>query len=95
LDPQQALRAKLAEIGELVDQLVAERDQLRSELEQTTAERRILPHAYADLAFPAEELDRARQQSGGCPLGQIMGQLHVLAEDRPVMVSVVNRLDQK
>ena len=74
--------ASLAELRQLVDQLQAERDhlqqrvdQLQAERDRMQAERNQLLHAWADLHFPEDELDRRSRETGGGPLSELLQRL--------------------
>lgn len=74
--------ALVSELRQLVNQLFVEREQTRERLEQVQAERdrlqvernRLL-HAYADLAFPEEELRQVEQEGPGRTLAEIWERL--------------------
>lgn len=72
----------LAEVRDLVEQLQTERDQLRQQVKELESERdrlrtehKMLLHAWADLRFSEEELERREQEPGGCSLAEIWQRL--------------------
>jgi predicted nuclease with TOPRIM domain len=84
-----SLRARLAqfaseltEVLQLVDQVQAERDQLKQRVEHLEAEcRRLgaersqLLHAWADTQITEEELDRRSREPRGCSLAELFQKL--------------------
>lgn len=68
----------LADLGNLVEQLERERDQLRRQVETIQAEcdrlrleNSQMLHAWADQQFPEEMLDRASRDPGGCSIAEV------------------------